>query len=58
MPVNCRIGSLEINADVVSIKSQVNCRIGSLEIRKYSVHMTKRVNCRIGSLEKGNCCRA
>ena len=30
--VNCRIGSLEIKLDAVTIGSNVNCRIGSLEM--------------------------
>ena len=29
--VNCRIGSLEIEAITVTCKFKVNCRIGSLE---------------------------
>ena len=49
--VNCRIGSLEMSATVITYCPGVNCRIGSLEIVTGTATEAIQVNCRIGSLE-------
>ena len=51
LPVNCRIGSLEILFLGIQLQMIVNCRIGSLEINNTDPSKSAYVNCRIGSLE-------
>ena len=49
--VNCRIGSLEMQAWARDGLSNVNCRIGSLEKTLQIISFRCGVICRIGSLE-------
>ena len=49
--VNCRVGSLEIPANLEALTAHVNCRVGSLEISPLLSIKTFQVNCRVGSLE-------
>ena len=52
--VDCRIGSLEIEAQNAAIDANVDCRIGSLEISKFGGAILGAVDCRIGSLENSS----
>ena len=49
--VDCRIGSLESNAEENGKQKNVDCRIGSLEKYPRRAHGISTVDCRIGSLE-------
>ena len=51
-PVDCRIGSLEIERAAVPHGIRVDCRIGSLENNAVVQHTQNFVDCRKGSLEK------
>ena len=49
--INCRIGSLEMGANVRALSVKINCRIGSLENASPFQNRLVEINCRIGSLE-------
>ncbi len=51
---NDEIGSLEMQANHVSVVWAVHCRIGSLEMQANHVSVVWAVHCRIGSLETLN----
>ena len=48
----CRVGSLEIEAELLSITQKGLCRVGSLEKYFISHNIYLRGLCRVGSLEK------
>ena len=50
-PVNCRVGSLEMDVGQAEYFTPVNCRVGSLENYFFSSSSYSSVNCRVGSLE-------
>ena len=56
LDVNCRVGSLETEANVYQGGDDVNCRVGSLEIARKLVREGDTVNCRVGSLENVHFC--
>ncbi len=51
--VHCRVGSSEMELNLIRLMAGVHCRVGSSEIRRGKARLYRRVHCRVGSSEKG-----